>query len=805
MSQKANGETNAEDERILEGSNEVSPKTCLDFCDAIPRDVELFETNPPAAFSCDDASNQHTIGTNDQPDISVPVLSDDSDVEAAGVYDNQSAVADDSAVTSEFYQRALQEAHFMNARNRAGQLPWESGVFSTIFADGSDVDFFLTQSDPLPGSSLAPVTIPDREMQIDVDPPLMTAKNKRGGDVRIFTGVVKSLSDKDFDEQIEQLWNRALNKWLVIFSCMSYSGVVGKEIEKLIWAGADPIPVLRDVLGVKAPKTVNKRAGTLMAFFNWVSDQSVIALPLDPALVRSYLDNTVERGKSSSKGKTLLETFRFAKFVMRMEGFEDVLDDPILSGRASRMSALQKTVKQARPLSVDEVKKLECFLTGSRDPFDKYLVGCILFAIFSRSRWSDLAQLDSLQLDVTDTREGPFGFVEGRTRHHKTGSSAIKKSMQMPLVSPIAGVSSCLWALIWFEVMDSIGFQHGQEPLGALCRAPHDDGLNKRSLTSEEAAAFANALLEVPDDSLLHSHSFKCTTLSWCAKFGMDEPSRTLLGHHELGSQSLAAYSRDMLARPLQKYQVMLSCIRKRTFLPDVSRSGWVASRHEIQNDSDSDVVLEEHTFPKDDTVDDSAHLVTTQRLEALTVKSEGCEASLPSAPGDFFDSFGGGDDLLRKAFSDGSFEKLEHVGDSELNAESVFVRSKDELGVDRSPATMSDETSSSDSSSSTSDAAEEDLQNKCGAVLPFKDIQEPCYQHNKSRVLHRPSKREGVLACGRRVGSTYKYLASGASLKWARCSGCFRGEVLTNVDQIVDAFDRVRQKRQGQSEQPAP
>ncbi len=47
-----------------------------------------------------------------------------------------------------------------------------------------------------------------------------------------------------------------------------------------------------------------------------------------------------------------------------------------------------------------------------------------------------------------------------------------------------------------------------------------------------------------------------------------------MLGHHEVPGQSMACYSRDLLARPLAQYQSMLLNVRRGYFLPDESRSG---------------------------------------------------------------------------------------------------------------------------------------------------------------------------------------------------------------------------------------
>eukprot|EP00435_Cladocopium_sp_Y103_P075000 s178_g53.t1 len=56
------------------------------------------------------------------------------------------------------------------------------------------------------------------------------------------------------------------------------------------------------------------------------------------------------------------------------------------------------------------------------------------------ARWSDLASMQSFFFDVIDTGDGPFGFVEGRTRVHKTSNTAEKKALHMPFVAPIWGV-----------------------------------------------------------------------------------------------------------------------------------------------------------------------------------------------------------------------------------------------------------------------------------------------------------------------------------------------------------------------------
>ncbi|CAE7884788.1 unnamed protein product, partial [Symbiodinium microadriaticum] len=67
----------------------------------------------------------------------------------------------------------------------------------------------------------------------------------------------------------------------------------------------------------------------------------------------------------------------------------------------------------------------------------------------------------------------------------------------------------------------------------------------------------------------------KATTLSFLAKYGASEADRLVLGHHADTSGSLAVYSRDLQAKPLRALDQCLDAIRRKVFLPDVSRSGY--------------------------------------------------------------------------------------------------------------------------------------------------------------------------------------------------------------------------------------
>ena len=787
--------------------------------------------------------------------------------------------------------RALQEAHFINSRATGQKLPWESGVFATIF-DSSDS--FLAS--PL---SLCPVPPElDDAQQFDQGvgslPSMPSNVLKRDRTDNVFAHVVKMKRDVDHLTEVSELWAKALKKWHTVLACTGYAGLVGATVRDMVCDGKELEGTLRDVFGNKSCRTANKRASTMLALFSWLDRKKLQVWPIKPEYVAAYLNESNVGGAGSTKGKTLMEALRFCKYVMRLPELDEIIDDPVLTGRVRRLDAARDTVKQSRPLLLSEVKFIEEFLVSDLNIFDRYIAGCILFAIYSRSRWSDLAFLSDLTLDTTETELGLVGFVEGSTRFQKTSTTALKRAMQMPLVAPIRGVTERLWAVEWFDILKQVqfnltakpigavcrpptngmlgtrhlsseeigdflnhvlgltgervvtshcmktttltwcakygleepartllghhelqsqslacysrglvGFVEGStrfqktsttalkramqmplvapirgvterlwavewfdilkqvqfnltaKPIGAVCRPPTNGMLGTRHLSSEEIGDFLNHVLGLTGERVVTSHCMKTTTLTWCAKYGLEEPARTLLGHHELQSQSLACYSRDMLSRPLALYESMLLNIRSGSFLPDETRSGRFAQRK-----------------------GDVASACSEEPMR-VRVKVENFPEGLSTQSRSEADHVLGVVDLTESSWS------LVGSPVSEQDARQ------------ESPARASSDDSSSSSSSSS--AQEEPLQQKYALDDEVKDCNEPVYQHKQSRVLHRPNKVAGSLACGRRLGDNYRFLEQGASFKWARCSLCFKGEVITKTDQLAEAMAAIHARRTAQ------
>ena len=640
------------------------------------------------------------------------------------------------------YNRLLFEARMSSMGDAEMKLPWEQGVWKRIFADDDD-DIFPTVVPPVPGEYLFPS--PSQGTGHDAVEPMEQSMHPREliaaeTALPFYSFAVRVLPDRDALEEDRKLWLQALYKWQQVFEILNYPGAVGKALlqEQLETDPDERSAVLRDSLGIKSPRTAIKRAQTLLQYFSWLQMHVPDWSPWDRRHCLQYLGSKEHARASASRGMTLLESFRFARFVLEIPIPEQLLSDPQLRGRAQRLLAEKETYKPARPLKVVEVAALEKLIASHSNPIDVYMLGAILFAVLSRSGWSDLKMIHQLWIEKVEFNGELYGFVEARTRYHKTATTLAKKQRYMPLVAPVLGVTNIDWTKFWVQAMNALGINMEVEPFGALCKAPsHDGSLCRRSCSTEEIGTFLNKVLKTNQETCVTSHSLKHTTLSWCAAYGMDEPARTLLGHHELqGAKAMTVYSRDLLTRPLQLFCSMLANIRLDHFRPDESRTSRMVDLLRLSTVGQS----------------------TTERPNAVAADSK---VTLDAGR---------------------SEEELEPTSP---------------LGTEAAPASCQapelEESSDIASTSSSSESSDED-----DVAQPACWIPGPVWRNIRSHVVHRCSSFKKQTLCGRLIDDEhFEFMAEGCSTINARCSRCFKGEVVSSVEGLEEALDQSRSKRQ--------
>ncbi|CAE7461162.1 unnamed protein product, partial [Symbiodinium pilosum] len=240
---------------------------------------------------------------------------------------------------------------------------------------------------------------------------------------------------------------------------------------------------------------------------------------------------------------------------------------------------LQRKARQPKvDLTLAQVRFLEAFLQDdTQSLIDRCASGAILFALFSRSMASDLRVCEDWRVDLSLEDPSADGFIECTTRSHKAARQVAVQAVSVPLVAAGRGVCNVCWAMVWCRVADLVGLGFKDRQKGPVLPAPRADGAwSARSVTSGELCSWLKGILAKGglDCPGIGSHSLKHTSLAWCSKFGMGKYSRTLLGHHSSGKNSVKAYARDVLAPALLEYCRMLGQIRKGLFVPDSSRSG---------------------------------------------------------------------------------------------------------------------------------------------------------------------------------------------------------------------------------------
>ena len=407
----------------------------------------------------------------------------------------KASTSDDVPATRADYNKALFEARMSTVGDAAMKMPWETGIMKQIF-DSDDDSIFPTVVPPVPAEYFAipPGTVDEQTGQ-------GSAQSLVRDDIALpfYSFAVKVLPDRDIFMEDTLLWDKALQKWLQVFEVLGFPGTLGFSLlaEQAHGATGAQSEILRDALGIKSPRTAVKRAQTLLRYFAWIQTQSADWEPWDRSWCLKYLGAVGSHGVPESKGTTLLEALRFSRYVLGVPIPEGLVSDPQLRGRAQRLMASKAIYKPARPLKAKELAALEQAMTSDLDARDIYMLGAIIFAVLSRSRWSDLKFVDQFWVERAEFNGQPFGFVEARTKFHKTATSLAKKQRHMPLVAPLLGVTDVDWSKHWLAAMQELNIDVDHEPFGAICRAPaHDGSLCRRSCTTEEIGELCQQISE---------------------------------------------------------------------------------------------------------------------------------------------------------------------------------------------------------------------------------------------------------------------------------------------------------------------
>ena len=143
---------------------------------------------------------------------------------------------------------------------------------------------------------------------------------------------------------------------------------------------------------------------------------------------------------------------------------EYVLKSTRISGVAEMLARSGGVIRQAAPLTVLQVSKLEHQCRDLESPCDRCLVGGMLALLYSSGRASDGMRTISITWDMVDDDlaghvKGPPGYAELGVAASKGARTTKLKRMILPLVVPLVSVSGVPWWEFWKASRTMLGMK----------------------------------------------------------------------------------------------------------------------------------------------------------------------------------------------------------------------------------------------------------------------------------------------------------------------------------------------------------
>ena len=447
-------------------------------------------------------------------------------------------------------------AHRDNCRNPLLQQPWDKKDNLT-----KSLERLLKPSSQMP-------VLPEFSMNVSQDSQQVLASRPK------FPYAARVMSNLSWPEEEDLLRQKAMLRWrLIIESDVSVSQV-GRQIEADINAGdngSKTIATINDVFANKSTATLIKRSGDLLRYSLWCNMKGVVCpWRLDERIVYEYIQDLKKNSSGASSANSFISALRFMSHTIQLDSVHKVLTARVI-GAGKQMLSSRGPIKQAQPLTVDQVYKLEKMALEHTDDKTRFIAGYLCFCLFSCARFSDAMYAESWILDAPNPS---FGFLEARTKRFKT-ANLLKRSTFLPLVSFTNGLHIKSWAEEFFKLQETVcsGTNRPGFVLPGILR--NGEWANRPMTTSEGSQALREILRDsgaLPEG--VSTHSLNVTLLSWASKAQLSVEDRRLLGHHVDRNQvSPLTYSRDALSGPLERMFRVIMQVRAGEFNPDESRA----------------------------------------------------------------------------------------------------------------------------------------------------------------------------------------------------------------------------------------
>lgn len=167
--------------------------------------------------------------------------------------------------------------------------------------------------------------------------------------------------------------------------------------------------------------TLRKRSDQPAWFMAWGLDHSRGSLfPLTLADSRDYFSYMSSKQHARSRYTGWLECAGFLHHILGVFIEDGYHTDPYVKGLIRQQLMDRPRRKQSRTFRVKEIIDLENFLEDKGNcSIDRYIVACVLFTIFSRSRFGDLHCIEKCIVHCNEAILGvQVGYMEVWSSSH---------------------------------------------------------------------------------------------------------------------------------------------------------------------------------------------------------------------------------------------------------------------------------------------------------------------------------------------------------------------------------------------------
>ncbi len=659
--------------------------------------------------------------------------------------------------------------------------PWERGYLKDIFGDSTHEVFPVV--DLFDPARLSVTQHSEPEIR---SPLLQTVIHKK----KVYEQCVNfnSFKTKRYSEsyQLEVL----VQKWVGIMlhaPLGSKTGglLAGKNREQ-------QLSIMRTILAGKSVATLRKRSDQVGWFLAWgLSNDKGSLFPLTLTDLRDYFLYMTDMNHARSRYTGWLECAAFLRHILGVIVEEGYHSDPWVCGLVRGQTLSRPRRRQSRTFRVKEIVDLECFLEDEGNcSVDRFIAGCVLFAIFGRCRFGDLRHVERYIIDYSPVIQAQIGYIEAWSGSHKMRSAGSKNGLPLPLVAPVKGFSKNVWGRTFINVSKKVGLDLESREPGPLLPAPcADETWSDRYLSNKEIAKCFKTVLEdagASDLSSLSPHGCKATMLAMLARYGASEEDRAILGHHvgKTKSSSVAIYSRDLQAGPLRRMEAMMHNVRKGSYMPDTFRSGLIRGDledYEPWKESGADQNMPDEG-EKDKAASHSDYEVDVNEKDAW--EQPGAER---------FSTLHECLSLERDMIiGDEAFEEFPGYIDKEKVEKHIADAGLSFSEEDRSESDSSESSSGSESDSSVDEVINKSLQHEQD-VYRWKDGCD-IYQHRKTKVLHLKPQLDpkNTFLCGRSLSAEHQLFKSVIGMDKWRCRQCDSGKPVRSIEMAIHLIDKA-------------